>query len=48
MRLKVKVNLVSGLYSVYKRYFTIDQQKVRYFVHSNKCLSNPLPFYATQ
>ena len=26
----------------------IDQQKARNFVHYSECLSNPLPFYATQ
>ena len=32
----------------FKRYFIIDQQIARHFVHYSECLSNPLPFYATQ
>ena len=31
-----------------KKYFLIDQQIARHFVHYSKCLYNPLPFNATQ
>ena len=31
-----------------KRYFIIDHQIARYFVHFSECLLNPLSFYATQ
>ena len=31
-----------------KRYFIIDQQIARHFVHYRECLSNPLPFYTIQ
>ena len=34
--------------SRYKRYSIIDQQVAPHFVHYSECLSNPLPFYATQ
>ena len=33
---------------IYKRYFIIHQQIVWHFEHYSECLSNPLPFYATQ
>ena len=36
---KVKIN---------KIYFIIDQQIARYFVQYSECLTNYLPFYATQ
>ena len=34
--------------ALFKRYFLIDQQKARPFVHFSEYLSDPLPFYATQ
>ena len=34
--------------ALFKRYFLIDQQKARNFVHFSEYLSDPLLFYATQ
>ena len=31
-----------------KRYFLIDQQIARHFVHYSECLYHPLIYYATQ
>ena len=33
---------------LFKRCFMIERQIARHFVHYSECLSNPLPFYATQ
>ena len=43
--MKIYYNL---LLHYHKRYFIIDQEIMRHFVHYSECLYLPLPFSATQ
>ena len=44
----VRLSLTTLVVRLNKRYFIIDQQIARHFVHYSECLSNPPSLYATQ
>ena len=44
---EIKGFFISYIKCPVKRYFIVDQQIARHFVHYSEC-TNPLPFYLTQ
>ena len=41
--LQIFLQVISPLYTKYKRYFIINQQIAQHFVHYSECLCHPFP-----